>query len=252
TDADLEKLGLPLGHRKRILKAIAALAAGEPSTADSPAAALVPSGPPERRQLTMLFCDLVGSTALASTLDPEDLSDVIRKFQDAAADVLTHAGGYIAKYMGDGILAYFGYPQAHEDEAERAVRAGLELVGRVSQLLLPSGEALQVRVGIATGTVVVGETIGEGSAQEQPAVGETPSLAARLQDIAEPNTVVIATRTRRLVGGTFASEELGLRTLKGIADPVPVWRVTGERAVVSRFDAIRSKKLTQFVGRRKE
>jgi class 3 adenylate cyclase/predicted ATPase len=253
-EADLEKLGVALGHRKRMLRAIAALAGA--NRAADPGNAIAAASPPrsgaERRQLTVLFCDLVGSTALAGTLDPEDLSGVIRRFQDASAAVVTRAGGYVAKYMGDGILAYFGYPQAHEDEAERAVRAGLDLVARVGQLVLPSGEPLQVRVGIATGTVIVGETVGEGSAQEQAAVGETPNLAARLQDLAAPNTVVVSAGTRRLLGGVFAGEELGLHKLKGISDPVPIWRVTGERVVVSRFDAIRSQKLTQFVGRQKE
>ena len=154
--------------------------------------------------------------------------------------------------MGDGILAYFGYPKAHEDEAERAVRAGLHLVRRVGQLVVPSGEPLKVRVAIATGTVVVGETVGEGPSQEQTAVGETPNLAARLQNIASPNTVVITMGTRRLLGGVFALEELGLQNLRGISEPVPVWQVIGERPVVSRFDAIRAKKLTQFVGRHEE
>src|SRR2546422_5101344 len=187
-EADLERLGVALGHRKRMLRAIAALA-GANRAADGGAPAAPPRSGAERRVLTVLFCDLVGSTALAGKLDPEDLSGVIRRFQDTSAAVVTHAGGYVAKYMGDGILAYFGYPQAHEDEAERAVRAGLDLVARVGQLVLPSGDPLQVRVGIATGTVIVGETVGEGSAQEQAAVGETPNLAARLQDIAAPNSV---------------------------------------------------------------
>jgi class 3 adenylate cyclase/predicted ATPase len=254
TDADLEKLGIPLGDRKRMLKAIVALGARARASEDAAArSAVAPTHPAaERRQLTVLFCDLVGSTALAAKFDPEDLSGIIRKFQDTCAAVIAHAGGYVAKYMGDGVLAYFGYPQAHEDAAERAVRAGLDLVARVGQLVLASGEPLQIRVGVATGTVVVGETIGEGSAQEQAVVGETPNLAARLQEMAAPNTVVITTSTRRLLGGVFASEELGLHHIKGISEPVPVWRVTGERVVVSRFDAIRSKKLTQFVGRQAE
>jgi predicted ATPase/class 3 adenylate cyclase len=249
-DADLEKLGIPLGDRKRMLKAVAALAGVSRPT---PAVALSPPlSNAERRQLTVLFCDLVGSTPLAAKLDPEDLNGVIRKFQDACAGVITRAGGYVAKYMGDGVLAYFGYPQAHEDEAERAVRAGLDVVARVGQLVLPSGEPLQVRVGIATGTVIVGETIGEGVSREQAVVGETPNLAARLQEIAAPDTVAITTSTLRLLGGIFAIQDLGLQALKGIAEPAPIFRVTGERAVVSRFDAFRSKKLTQFVGRQKE
>src|SRR5262249_55260984 len=164
TDSDLEKLGIPLGHRRRILRSIAARVGGDPVA--ETARAVVPAAlhsAAERRQLTVLFCDLVGSTVLAAQLDPEDLSDVIRKFQETCGAVIKRAGGYVAKYMGDGILAYFGYPQAHEDEAEQAVRAGLDLVAKIPQLVLPSGAALQARVGIATGTVIVGETVGEGS-----------------------------------------------------------------------------------------
>jgi class 3 adenylate cyclase/predicted ATPase len=252
TEVDLEKLGIPFGHRKRMLKAIGALA-GAMRAADTAQCPIAPPRPSaERRQLTILFCDLVGSTALASELDPEDLSGVLHKFQDTCAAVIEQAGGYLAKYMGDGVLVYFGYPQAHEDEAERAVRAGLALVARVGQLVLPSGELAKVRVGIATGMVIVGETVGEGSSRETEAVGQTLNMAARLQEIASPNTVTITTSTRRLLGDGFAIEELGLYNLKGISEPVLLWRVTGERVVVSRFDAIRSKKLTEFVGRREE
>ena len=206
----------------------------------------------ERRHLTVLFCDLVGSTALAVQLDPEDLSAVIRRFQATCAAMITQGGGHVARYMGDGILAYFGYPQAHEDDAECAVRAGLDLVAKVGQLLLPSHEPLQVRVGIATGLVIVGETIGEGSSREQAVVGETPNLASRLQSVAPPNTVVVAANTRRLLGDVFVCEDLGSFELKGISEPAKVWRVTGERAVESRFEAMRSGKLTQFVGRQNE
>src|SRR5262249_53675040 len=149
----------------------------------------------ERRQVTVLFCDLVGSTPLAVTLDPEDLREVIRRFQTCCAAVVTQMGGHVARFMGDGLLVYFGYPRAHEDDAERAVRAGLELVAKVRQLLLPNGEALQVRVGIATGVVIAGDTVGEDSAQEQVVVGETPNLAARLQSVAAPNSTVIAAST---------------------------------------------------------
>src|SRR5262245_61018174 len=164
TEADLEKMGVALGHRKRILRAIGALSGGSvPPAARTPLA----QSKAERRQVTVLFCDLVGSTALAIKLDPEDLRDVIRGFQGSSAAVITEMGGHVARFMGDGLLAYFGYPQAHEDDAERAVRVGLDLVAKVSQLLLPTGEPLQVRVGIATGVVIVGDTIGEESAQEQ-------------------------------------------------------------------------------------
>jgi predicted ATPase/class 3 adenylate cyclase len=243
SETDLEKLGVRLGHRKRMLRTIAALKtqpAGETSTS------------PERRQITVLFCDLVGSTALAAKLDPEDLSGVIRRFQHTCASVIAGHDGNLAKFMGDGILAYFGYPHAHEDDAARAVRAGLELVAKVGRLLLPCGEPLQVRVGIATGLVIVGEKIGEGASQEQAAIGETPNLAARLQSIASPNDVVIAASTRRLLASMFACEDLGTHGLKGMPESVQAWRVTGERVVESRFDATHAGRLTNFVGRQQE
>jgi class 3 adenylate cyclase/predicted ATPase len=194
----------------------------------------------------------VGSTALAVKLDPEDLREVIRAFQDSCATVVTQMGGHVARFMGDGLLVYFGYPQAHEDDAERAVRAGLGLVAKVGQLLLPTGEPLQARVGIATGVVVVGDTIGEKSAQEQVVVGETPNLAARLQSVAAPNTTVIAASTLRLLGGVFVCEQLGPFELKGLSEPVMAWRVLGERVAESRFAAIHPKNLTGFVGRQNE
>ena len=199
TEADLEKLGIPLGDRKRMLKAIAGYQqSSTPRTSVTAATVASPRSEAERRHLTVLFCDLVGSTGLAVELDPEELSGVIRRFQDTCAAVIKHFGGYIGKFMGDGLLVYFGYPQAHEDDAERAVRAGLDIVAKVGQLLLPSGEPLQVRVGIATGLVVVGETIGEGSAQEQAVFGETPNLAAHLQQLAAPNSVLVAASTHRV------------------------------------------------------
>jgi class 3 adenylate cyclase/predicted ATPase len=206
----------------------------------------------ERRHLTVMFCDLVGSTMLAVELDPEDLAEVIRRFQSTCVTTLEHIGGHIARFMGDGIVAYFGYPQAHEDDAEQAVRAGLDLVAKISRLLLPSGEPLQVRVGIATGLVIIGETLGERSAQEQAAVGITPNLAARLQTAADPNAVLVAESTRRLLGDAFAYEPVRSYQLKGFAEPVLAWRVVGERVVDSRFDARRSGTLTRFVGRQHE
>jgi class 3 adenylate cyclase/predicted ATPase len=206
----------------------------------------------ERRHLTVMVCDLVGSTALASELDPEDLAEVIRRFQAICTGTLENTGGHVARFMGDGVLAYFGYPHAHEDDAERAARAGLELVAKIGQLLLPSGEPLQVRVGIATGLVVVGEIQGEGSAQEQAAVGITPNLATRLQTAADPNAVLVAESTRRLLGNIFVYEGARSYPLKGFAQPVSAWRVLGERIVDSRFDAQRSGALTRFVGRQHE
>jgi class 3 adenylate cyclase len=252
TETDLERLGVALGHRKRILRAIAARSGATPAAAAPATAPAVPQSEAERRQLTVLFCDLVGSTALAATLDPEDLSDVIGGFQGCCAAVITRMGGHVARFMGDGLLVYFGYPQAHEDDAERAVRAGLDLVAKVGQLLLPTGEPLQVRVGIATGVVVVGDTIGEKSAQERVVVGETPNLAARLQNVAASNTTVIATSTLRLLGDVFVCEQVGPFEFKGISEPVMAWRVLGERVAESRFAAIHPKNLTRFVGRQNE
>jgi class 3 adenylate cyclase len=176
----------------------------------------------ERRQLTVMFSDLVGSTELSSRLDPEDLREVIAAYHGAVAEVVRSFDGFVAKYMGDGVLVYFGYPRAHEDDAERAVRAGLGLIEAVGRLDVKSVK-LQARVGIATGLVVVGDLIGEGSAQEQSVVGETPNLAARLQSLAEPSAVVIAAGTRRLVGDLFEYRELGAVEVKGIAAPVPAW-----------------------------
>ena len=252
TEADLERLGVALGHRKRMLRAIAALSGAELSRRRAGAGRALPQSEAERRQLTVLFCDLVGSTALAVKLDPEDLRDVIRGYQGSCAAVVTQMGGHVARFMGDGLLVYFGYPQAHEDDAERAVRAGLDLVAKVSQLLLPTGDPLQVRVGIATGVVIVGDSVGEESAQEQVVVGETPNLAARLQSVAAPNTTVIAASTLRLLGDVFVCEQLGPFELKGFSEPVMAWRVLGERVAESRFAAIHSKKLTRFVGRQNE
>ena len=254
TEADLEKLNIALGHRKRILRAIAELPGAGAALATGPAIPAAPAAGTdgEKRQLTVLFCDIVGSTALALQLDPEDLGAVMRRFQTTCAGMITHAGGHIARYMGDGLLAYFGYPQAHEDDAEFAVRAGLDVVAKVGQLVLPSGEPLQIRVGIATGLVIVADPASEGASREQAFVGETPNLAASLQSQAPANSVAVAASTRRLLGDLFVCEDLGSYEFKGFSEPVKAWRVTGERAVESRFDATRSGKLTQFVGRQNE
>ena len=211
TDRDLKELGVSLGHRRKMLRAIAELS-GVALTSPQPAlmTAPKPQDTAERRQVTVMFCDLVGSTALSARMDPEDLREVISAYQKCVAGSVQHFGGFVAKYMGDGVLIYFGYPQAHEDDAERAVRAGLELVAAVGAL--KTHAPLQTRVGIATGLVVVGDLIGSGASQEQAIVGETPNLAARLQGIAEPNSVVIAESTRKLVGNLFELEDLGART----------------------------------------
>src|SRR5215472_7114950 len=197
TDQDLKDLGLTLGHRRKLLAAIAGL--GAPSHRRATAVA-VPLAAPERRQLTVLFSDLADSTALSARLDPEEMGEILRAYHRAATAAIVRFEGHVAKYLGDGVLAYFGYPRAHEDDAERAVRAGLAIAEAVRALHWPGEKALQVRVGIATGRVVVGDLIGEGAAQEETVVGETPNLAARLQALAEPNTVLIAAGTHRLVG----------------------------------------------------
>jgi class 3 adenylate cyclase/predicted ATPase len=248
TTEDLKDLGVTLiGHRRRLLDAIAAFSTEVPATPrNAPAQAEA-----ERRQLTVMFCDLVGSTALSSRLDPEDLRDVIAAYHRAVAGVVAQFDGFVAKYMGDGVLIYFGYPRAHEDDAERAVRAGLGSIDAVGRLDVKSVK-LQARVGIATGLVVVGDLIGEGSAQEQSVVGETPNLAARLQALAEPDSIVIAASTRRLVGDLFEYSDLGAVEVKGIAGPVPAWRVLRPSVVASRFEALRGSTLTRLVGRDEE
>ena len=197
-----------------------------------------------------MFSDLVGSTALSTRMDPEDLREVISAYQKCVAQTVQRFGGFVAKYMGDGVLVYFGYPQAHEDDAERAVRAGLELVASVGGL--KTREQLQTRVGIATGLVVVGDLIGSGASQEQAIVGETPNLAARLQGVAEPNAVVIAESTRRLVGNLFELQDVGAQELKGISGPVRAWAVLRPALVESRFEALHAGGLTELVGREEE
>jgi class 3 adenylate cyclase/predicted ATPase len=254
TDSDFEKLGIPLGHRKKLLRAIARL-----STTGAQPSASSPSGPTqavareaERRQLTVMFVDLVGSTELVTRLDPEEMAHVISAYQDCCSKAVGRWGGHIAKYMGDGLLAYFGWPQAHEDEAERAVRAGLAIVDAITRLNTPAGAPLAARVGIATGVVMVGGLIGEGPAQEQTVVGETPNLAARLQALAAPGSVVISQATRRLVGGLFELADLGPRRLKGFAAPLAAWRVAREGRAEGRFEALRGERLTPLVGREHE
>jgi class 3 adenylate cyclase len=230
TDQDLKDIGVLLGHRRIMLAAIGDLA-GAPPAVPKPVAAAEPKAQDaaERRQVTVMFSDLVGSTALAARMDPEDLREIISAYQKCVAETVGRFGGFVAKYMGDGVLVYFGYPQAHEDDAERAVRAGLELIQAVGAL--KSSAPLQTRVGIATGLVVVGDLIGSGSAQEHAVVGETPDLAARLQGVAEPNTVVIAETTRKLLGNLFEVQDLGAREVKGIAEPIRAWAALRASAV---------------------
>jgi class 3 adenylate cyclase len=219
TEVDLENIGVSLGHRKRLLKAVAALAGPPPAPqpAQTPIPAVVDAA--ERRQLTVMFCDLVGSTALAAGLDPEDMRSIITAYHKCCATLILSHGGFVAKYMGDGVLAYFGYPQAHEHDAERAVRAGLSIVEAAPKLQTSAGGPLHVRVGIATGIVVVGDLTGSGESREPAIVGDTPNLAARLQRIAEPDSVVIAESTRRLLGSLFELVDLGPQELKGFPGP---------------------------------
>ena len=258
THENLKELGVAsFGHRVKLLDAIAALrhdtSAPGPS-ADITTTLVAPSPSTEdraeRRQVTVMFSDLVGSTALSARMDPEDLREVISAYQKCVAETVQRFGGFVAKFMGDGVLVYFGYPQAHEHDAERAVRAGLELVAAVSDLKTQA--ALQTRVGIATGLVVVGDLIGSGASQEQAIVGETPNLAARLQGIAEPNSVVIAESTRRLVGNLFELGDLGAQNLKGIEGLVRAWAALRPSSVESRFDALHAGALTELVGREEE
>ncbi len=247
TAEDLKDLGVVLGgHRRKLLEAIAVLR-GETGPQRPAADYFVPTA--ERRQLTVMFCDLVGSTALSARLDPEDLREVIGAYHVAITEVIGAFDGFVAKYMGDGVLAYFGYPQAHEDDAERAVRAGVAVIGVVHRVQAP--EVLQTRIGLATGVAVVGDLIGSGAAREEAVVGETPNLAARLQAVADPDTIVIAESTRRLVGSLFEYQSLGEVELKGLSAPVPVFRVLGESRAGSRFEALRSGE-TPLVGRAEE
>jgi class 3 adenylate cyclase len=249
TDHDLEKLGVVLGDRRKMLRAIANLEAHKITVA-----AAAPAGAPrdtaERRQVTVMFSDLVGSTALSARMDPEDLREVITAYQKCVAEAVRRFGGFVAKYMGDGVLVYFGYPEAHEDDADRAVRAALELIAAVTALNAPV--ALQTRVGIATGLVVVGDLVGSGEAQERGIVGETPNLAARLQAVAEPNMVILAESTRKLLGNLFELKDLGAKELKGILGPIPAWVALRPASVEGRFEAMHASGLTDLVGREEE
>ena len=259
-DHDLEKLGLSLGNRRRLLKAIAARSveaapisfSDKASSPDKSSSTSLPSGEKssvaeepgsgdaERRQVTVMFADMVGSTALSAKLDPELLGGLIRRYQDAVAGAIGRYGGFVAKFMGDGVLAYFGFPRAFEDAAERAVRAAIGILSEVGAIETPDGSRVQARIGIATGLVVVGEIIGTGMAQERTIVGETPNLAARLQALAGTDCIFISESTQRLLGGLFELTHTGEHELKGFARPVPAWRVDGEASVESRFAAIRA------------
>src|SRR5262245_4280693 len=256
TDQDLEKIGVvSVGHRRKLLRAIANLKDFETITPAVVIAAVPPAIPRaadtgERRQVTVMFSDLVGSTALSARMDPEDLREVISAYQKCVAEAVRRFGGFVARCFGDGVLVYFGYPEAHEDDADRAVRAGLEVIASVIALKTPV--LLQTRVGIATGLAVVGDLIESGDGQERGIVGDTPNLAARLQGIAEPNTVVIAESTRSLLGNLFELKDLGARDLKGLAEPVRAWVAVRASIVESRFEALHPSGLTALVGREEE
>ena len=255
TAEDLKELGVAaLGHRRKLLDAIAALRAdtnASQTTTRTPAAAEASArDTAERRHVTVMFSDLVGSTALSARMDPEDLREVISAYQKCVAETVRRFGGFAAQFMSDGVLVYFGYPLAHEDDAERAVRAGLELITAVS--ILKTNGALQTRVGIATGLVVVGELIGSGETVEGGIVGETPNLAARLQGIAEPNAVIIAESTRKLLGNLFELQDLGAKDVRGFSGPVRAWAALRASSAEGRFEAFHKGGLTDLVGREEE
>jgi predicted ATPase/class 3 adenylate cyclase len=250
TEQDLKELGVLLGHRRKIMRAIAELKAKGLTT--PPVAHTAPRDAAVRRQLTVMFCDLVGSSALSACLDPEDLRVVIGAYHACIEKVIARNQGIIARYMGDGVLAYFGYPQAHEDDAEQATRAGLTLVDVVANLETEISTKLQVRVGIATGTVIVGDLIGEGAAKEQAVIGETPNLAARLQALGEPGMVLICERTHQLTGGHFEYNNLGPVALKGWVEAIPAWHVLRASEVESRFEAQHRTRLAPPIGRDEE
>src|SRR5262252_7515041 len=254
---DLKDLGVGVvGHRRKLLNAIAALRADAntkaPLTDTLPTIVRSPKDAAERRHLTVMICDLVGSTALAVRLDPEDMRAVIDAYHAACARITRTYDGFLAEFRGDGILAYFGYPIAHEDDAERTVRAGLDIIAAVARLETHAAEPLAVRIGIATGLVVVGDLSGEGALREHAVVGDTPNLAARLQALAEPGTIVVAASTRRLLGDLFGLRDLGRHEVKGIAEPVAAWAVEGVSASESRFEAVRVADLTDLIDREDE
>ncbi len=254
TEADLRELGVSLGHRKIILAAINALPPASLSLETS--RPHLPESPQEptadRRLLSVLFCDLVGSTALSAQLDPEDMHELTRRYQDSVAGAITRFGGYVAKYLGDGVLAYFGWPMAYEDHAERSIRAGLQALAAVEAFQSPDGKQLKARIGIASGQVVVGDIAGSSANERASIAGDTPNLAARLQGAAAPGQIVVADSTRRLAGQSFEIESLGAQELKGFKSRVALFAVRGEREVESRFDAAHASALSKFVGRTNE
>ncbi|WP_282170280.1 ATP-binding protein [Ruegeria atlantica] len=250
TDEDMREIGLSLGARKRLRTAIDA---GEPNQSQSDATSVTEiKREAERRHLTTLFVDLAGSTALSARLDPEDMSEVIKHYQNTVAGIVTRYEGNVAKYMGDGVLCYFGWPVAHEDDAKRAARSALEIVGSIAEMRTPDGQALSARAGVATGMVVVGDLIGEGASREETVVGDTPNLAARLQTLAEPGQVLVPESTKQLIQDTFELEELGHFDVKGLDSQVPAWRVGTERSLESRFETEDLNPVLPMIGRNHE
>src|SRR5215831_11174506 len=251
TEQDLRDLGVLLGHRRKILRAIAELNGAAPALTET-AAEPAQRDEAERRHLTVMICDLVGSTALSARLDPEDMRAVIDAYHAACARITRSYDGFLAEFRGDGILAYFGYPLAHEDDAERTVRAGLDIIAAIARLETHAAEPLAVRIGIASGVVVIGDLSREGALREHAVVGETPNLAARLQGLAEPRKIVVAASTRRLLGDLFRLRDLGRHEVRGIAEPAAAWAVEGVSVSESRFEAVRMEDLSDFIGREDE
>jgi class 3 adenylate cyclase len=257
TDADLRELGVSLGHRRLLMAAVAELAgpravvedAQGTSARDTPGslASVVSEEKAERRLLSVFFCDLVGSTELSRRLDAEELREVLRSYQDQVTRAVTRYGGHVAKYLGDGVMAYFGWPSAYEDHAERAVRSGLEALAAVQSIKSNINCDLRARVGVATGRVIVGDLISSGAREEGSISGETPNLAARLQASAQPSQLIISEATRRLVGDAFIVEDLGEKSLKGFGPGTRLYLVSSEREVVSRFHATHGEELSKFV-----
>jgi class 3 adenylate cyclase len=261
TAEDLKELGVAsLGHRRKLLDAIAALRAGESAKtkATSQDSVGVPTSAPtveatgDRRQLTVVFIDLVGSTVLGGQLDPEDLIRLLGQYRETCVAAIGKYEGHVAQYLGDGILVYFGFPQAQEDTADRAVRAGLEIVEKVGRLRQPDGRALEARVGIATGLVVTRAITGVGTAGEETVVGDTPNLAARLQSIADPGCVLVGPTTHQLTSNFFEFSFLGEHAIKGFHDPISIWKVLGESTIESRFAAAHAATAGPIVGRERE
>ena len=253
TDDDLRELGVSLGHRKSLLAAISTMSDEQPVEYSDPVERRRSrAATPERRQLTTMFCDIVGSTALSRSMDPEDMREVLRQYQDLVGDAVRHYQGYVARFVGDGILSYFGWPQAFEDQAERAVHAGLEAAEAIKNIKFNNNESLKIRFGIDTGEVVVGDLVGHETYDPETVTGLAPNLASRLQEIAEPGQIVIGQNTRNLVKGAFNLETLGSRSLKGFPDAVQAWAVVGAKEWETRFEAARDSTLADLVGREHE